>query len=318
MRSAVLVALAVACSCSGKGGSPSSGPDSGTSGAAPSSIAQNVAAPPLLLASDGTALFWIDQTGALWSVPVGGGTPTQIATGASGAIYLSVDSTNAYFIGSGGFSSVPKQGGTPAVMIATPNEIWAATVAGGTAYWAEQEPEVVGSPPSLPPPEPPEVVKSAPFVAGGAATTLGTLPGIPSAIAVAGSVIFLAAAGTPLQTLPIAGGSPTASSVSGCLRLLAGADGVYCGGSQLTLVASDGTETPIAAATNNVTSIAVDSTNVYWVNSTASGSVVAAPTNGGGSATTIASDAYPLAVAVDDAGVYWSDNAGNIQRAAKP
>jgi hypothetical protein len=83
-----------------------------------------------------------------------------------------------------------------------------------------------------------------------------------------------------------------------CSTLLASGDSVYCAQTPLTLINAVGAVTQIASTTNNVTSMAVDDTNVYWVNSTGAGSVMSAPKQGGPNVT-IAYDQYPTVVAVD-------------------
>jgi hypothetical protein len=320
--SALSVLLVVGCggdrgqpgSYSGEAGSP--GTQDASTTASPSSFGTGIALedhipnPPVsLLASDGSDLFWTDGVGGLWRASVGGGSPTQIASGVAGfgGAPLFLDSTNAYFALSDGFASAPKQGGPTSVLVQSGGIIEAATIAGGTAYWVELDASNR------------VLVKSAPLITGGAVTTLGTLPGLvpPSAIAVAGTTIFIGGASSPPAVFVTDGGSPTPLGTFGCSELLAGAGAVYCSGTSLALVTAGGTtSTEIAANVNDVTSLAVDATNVYWVNDVTSGSVMTAPRSGGAS-TTVASDTAPTAVAVDDTAVYWGDSAGKIWRAAK-
>ena len=271
-------------------------------------MAQHILNPPTLLASDGVTLFWVDSEDILWSEPVGGETPTQLAASAAGFLY--VDSTNVYFEGGGGFASLPKTGGTISTLI-TASPV-AASVTNGTVYWVESQ---HGTPVMT---EAQILVKSAPLVARGAVTTLGSFPSLvpPNGIAASGLTIFLSETGAP-QAIPTDGGSTAFFSAGNCFSLVAASDGVYCGEGSLTLIALDGTTTTnVATEGNDVASVALDATNVYWVNKAVSGSVVTAPRNGGANIT-VAYDANPLAVAVDDASVYWSDAAGTLQRVAK-
>ena len=311
--------VAVACggqslSSPGRSGSPSgtNGSSSGTTSppisfGAPTSIAEHVPSPPTILASDGATLFWIDGDDFLWSVPVGGGTPTQLACSAAAFLYL--DSTSVYFETDGGFASVPKKGGATSTLItASPS---AATVTAGTVYWIEEDRSASSS-------QPQSLVKSAPLVAGSAVTTMGTFASLeaPSAIAASGSTLFLSGAGAP-EAIPAEGSSLATFDVGTCFALVASSDGVYCGDGSVTLVALDGKGTTrIAAEANDVASIALDATNVYWVNKAASGSIVMAPRRGGANVT-VAYDVNPYAVAVDDGAVYWSDAGGSVQRVEK-
>jgi hypothetical protein len=63
--------------------------------------------------------------------------------------------------------------------------------------------------------------------------------------------------------------------------------------------------------------IVFDDTYAYWADKTSAGSIVKAPKAGGGTATVLASDTSPTAIAVDARSVYWSDMAGYIKSVAK-
>ncbi len=280
---------------------------------APTFVEQHLLDVPETLAADGVDIFWSDQAPAVWRDPIAGGAPVQIASGT----LIAIDSTNVYFIdyaAGTAFASVPKGGGPTSTLITVSGSVSAATVVGGTVFWA-------GMADATPPGLPTSTIKSAPLVAGGTVTTLGSVPSIDvNSIAVTGSTIFLTIGSAHPGIFQNDGGVPMAidAGTAGCTTVFAGPDGAYCSGGALILVATDGTTTTvIASETNNATHMALDATNVYWTNETASGSVVMAPKNGGANVT-ISYDTNPLAIAVDDGAVYWSDNAGNIQRASKP
>jgi hypothetical protein len=268
------------------------------------------------LASDGVDLFWIDTASTLWRAPVGGGTPSQLASNVSWVEpFLYLDATNVYFAGPDGISSLPKQGGTASLIVPTQGSIYAATAAGGSVYWMEDDPGDGGA---TTPTSFQGFVKSS-SLAGGAVATLTTLgaegPSSQGAIAISDSLVFFF--GDGLETLPIGGGTPTTlSSTERCLQLLGGPAGVYCNNTPIVLLAADGGSTTISTQASQPQSMALDTTNLYWVNPTRSGSVVTAPMNGG-PFVTVAYDELPMALAVDDAAVYWSDSAGTIQRADK-
>jgi hypothetical protein len=80
-------------------------------------------------------------------------------------------------------------------------------------------------------------------------------------------------------------------------------------------VSSSGTTTPLGSAINS-SYITFDDTYVYWADEIAVGSIMKAP-KAGGTATVVAWDASPTAIAVDANSVYWSDAAGYIKSIAK-
>jgi hypothetical protein len=84
-------------------------------------------------------------------------------------------------------------------------------------------------------------------------------------------------------------------------------------------VSSDGSATTLGTVIDQGLTgfgIAFDDTYVYWVDSTMVGTIMRAPKTGG-TATVVARDTQPLAIAVDANAVYWSDQGGNIMRLAK-
>ena len=99
----------------------------------------------LYLATDGTNVYWSDfdmQGGAFVMAPVGGGTPTVLATGLSNPGDITVDATNVYFANSSTlfgtkFWKVPRGGGTP-VMVALSPDFGAYEIAVDATdiYWA--------------------------------------------------------------------------------------------------------------------------------------------------------------------------------------
>jgi hypothetical protein len=109
-----------------------------------------------------------------------------------------------------------------------------------------------------------------------------------------------------------------------CPSLTSDADAVYCGSIGAILrVASDGTTSTLGTIVEGsgnpfiTFNIAVDETYVYWVDSATAGAIMRAPKAGGGSATVLARDASPIAIAVDAHAVYWSDQAGFIKSVPK-
>lgn len=127
--------------------------------------------------------------------------------------------------------------------------------------------------------------------------------------------------GVPAGSMP-----PTLSGLSapGCMFLVSDTSDVYCSnGGSLIAIADDGTtmtlgplldEGPSAGA--GAGSVAADNTYVYWVDEDTVGTIMRVPKSGG-SATIIARDTSPVAIAVDASAIYWSDVGGNILRLPK-
>ena len=81
----------------------------------------------LYIASDGTNIYWSDfdmQGGAFVMAPVGGGTPTVLATALSNPGDIAIEGSNVYFANSSTlfgtkFWKVPLGGGTPVMLALT-------------------------------------------------------------------------------------------------------------------------------------------------------------------------------------------------------
>jgi hypothetical protein len=99
----------------------------------------------LHVGSDGTNVYWSDfdmQGGAFVMVPVGGGTPTVLATDLSNPGSIAVDASGVYFANTSNlfgtkFWKVPRGGGTPAMIALSSNsEAYQIAVDGKDLYWA--------------------------------------------------------------------------------------------------------------------------------------------------------------------------------------
>jgi hypothetical protein len=64
------------------------------------------------LAVDCVNVYYTTTAGTLARIPVGGGTPTTLATGAGAALQLAVDADHVYFFGPDGLAAVPIGGGS--------------------------------------------------------------------------------------------------------------------------------------------------------------------------------------------------------------
>jgi hypothetical protein len=275
-------------------------------------LASDVQVPPNVLVSDGTLLFWTTaSTPALLSMPVRGGPIKILLTGPitnrwAGA-FLAVDGSNVYVLQNDELVRIPKAGGGATLVNEPGATLLAATSLGGSAYWVESSPGA-------------ETVMSSPLL-GGPISAVATvqLPTIEQ-IAVTTSAFFFTGSsnGGPVSyftTSGQAGGGPEAGT--GCGLLTSDKNAVYCSesvGSNLSLT-SDGAVTPLGTAIDS-SYITFDDTYVYWADATNVGSIVKAPKSGG-SATVLAWDTSPTAIAVDATSVYWSDMGGFIRRVPK-
>ncbi len=278
-------------------------------------VVEHVLVPPVALASNGVDLFWVDQNGLLWTAPAQGGAPQNVTASPVDSL-LSLGPASVYVSAPAGVNSAiesgPANGALPSPILSIDGALAASTIAGDRAYWITNIVSPDGG-------APPTATVQTSLLSGGGTQTLASFPYEtgPGSIAATSSLLFLVIDGQ-LLTLPFSGGmpSPVPNVQLDCQSLLASGDSVVCAASPLLLIAPNGEMTRIALETNNVTSMAADDANVYWVNDAPSGSVVAAPKQGGQNYV-IAYDPSPTAVAVDDAAVYWGDVAGNILRAPK-
>lgn len=322
------------CGVSGHSYEPCICPDGGTQDGdggglsiGVASIASGIQLTPTNLVSDGTSLFWVSSIGPggpVSSMPVGGGAITTIVTGPVAGGFIAVDDVNVYYYSnSGGIYRAPKAGGTPSVVINPGANLGGVAALGANLYWFERPPNL-----TLPTTV---TVKRAPLK-GGPTETLAQFAGSPSGpggspgsrIGATTTTVFLSGGGASLSSFPIAsgvpdGGSPSEALAQYCMYLLSDSDAVYCAtGSAVYRVASDGTSTNLLTllqvAGNG--SFAYDGAYFYWVDSLTVGAIRRVPKTGG-TPLIIATATNPVAIAVDDNAVYWSDDGGHIMRLAK-
>jgi hypothetical protein len=300
-------------------------------------IASQVQVPPNRLVSDGSMLFWT-TTGApgLLAMPIGGGAITILLAGSVGD-YLAVDDVNVYVMEANdtaagndagppglplwNLTRIPKTGGRSTIVNESGAYVMAAATLGPTAYWLESE-VPVGSGWNLPLAVRSGGLRSGPTSLVAQWMRSGNPPG---EISVTSSTVFLMEAGDSqgqqqffsLSTGP-AGGFTSITGPTACDFLAGDTAAVYC--SQTTgsnfRIASDGTATALGTAASS-SYIVFDDTNAYWANMTTVGTIVKAPKAGGGSATVIARDTNPTAIAIDANSVYWSDQDGYIKSIPK-
>ncbi len=288
-------------------------------------LASLIQTPPFRLVSDGTLLFWIETSNSpgLLAMPVGGGDITILVSGASNDIdlfFLAVDDVNVYVMENNELVRIPKAGGPATLVNESGAMVFAATTLGNSAYWVESAAgsNNVGLNAAV-------AVKSAPLL-GGPVSLIAefTYPGFPpNNIGVTSSTVFIGPQGSELGDFPMSTGVPTSGLTNitagdGCGYLTSDTVSIYCAelSNSNLRIASDGTSTDLGPAVSS-SYIAFDDTYAYWVQRTTVGTIMKAPKAGGGTATVLARDTSPTAIAVDAHSVYWGDEAGYIKSIPK-
>jgi hypothetical protein len=313
----------------------------GDADSGPTVIATSIQPIPTQLVSDGTSLFWTNTMagvdGAISSMPVGGGTIQTVIPGAIASsgfpvrTIVATDEVSVYYLTYGGVYRAASDGdGSPALVSDDPDDagfaVVGATALGERLYWVATG---SGSPPAI-------VVKSAPLQGGLVSTIAEFLnqygygyDGI--AVTVSTAPLSSSAQGGPVggDWFPLASGVPDGGSPTQipdrCDFVLSDTDAVYCESPSAGLfrVTSDGTTTMLGNVFRSASTyeagnldVAFDENYVYWVDSLPIGTVMRVA-KGGGAPDIIARDTSPVAIAVDDGAVYWSDLGGNIMRLGK-
>jgi hypothetical protein len=281
-----------------------------------------VQVPASRIVSDGSLLFWstFQTSPGLFAMPVAGGPITILlsaATGNSGGgSFLAVDDVNVYVLEGNSLVCIPKDG-APATLVNDEGAmVNSATSLAGTAYWLESQYNG---------PFAQFAVKSSPLLGNSVTTIAGALPtqGLDM-IAVTSTTVFVGLEAAqvfdfPLTGLPAGGLTPiTVGSGYPCGSMASDTGAIYCaeGTGSNFRIASDSTVTTLGPADGTAYMVS-DDTYVYWVDNTTVGTIMKAPKSGGGTATVVARDTNPTAIAVDAKSIYWSDTGGYIKSIAK-
>jgi hypothetical protein len=339
MRRSVGVGIVVACAslvaCSSDEASPDPAPVAVDAMSGGTTVASLIQQAPVVMVSDGATLYWMSGEGQdIWKMSVTGGPIETLVQGNFPTGFLAVYGDSVYFeeaTDTTRLFRITKTGSAPVVLSSPADDVTvtAATVLGGRAFWIEETLSTRG-------PGFAERLEVLSVSLGGGPTTLlaqvaAEGPEGPRAIGVTQSTAFLGGfASLGVSEFSFSAGVPeggmpgTIPGFKGeCSSLLSDVDDVYCvpfNGS-ITRISSDGATKAIGplldeTGMSGLANVAIDATDVYWVDNAVVGTVMRAPKSGG-KATLLARDTSPLAIAVDATAVYWSDEGGHIMRLAK-
>jgi hypothetical protein len=323
-------------------GSAVTGESSSTSGATPiprpTAACAGASTSPVTLASgsfmtglatDGTMVYWADQTGAVHAVPVAGGTAKLLGTedGYNDFPQVGVDDTYVYVAGGPDVDRIDKATGE-LVVLASQEQIGGLAIFGGSVFWTSSfEPGArsasTGSLQSVD--------------ATGTVKTLASDLGFPGELAVDESNAYWVDSLGSVSMVPLEGGKvkTPVSNQAGINGIAAAGGYVYwtnysgqvgtCGlcppapppklgdGTLNRTSATDGTTTVLATsyAAGGVT---VDASYAYWTDMR---TITAVPVEGG-TARLVANEAAWIGPVLDECYVYWIDTNDEVRRVAKP
>jgi hypothetical protein len=282
-------------------------------GGSPTTLASNLPEPSGICV-DGTNVYYTALNGGAsgWvaSVPLDGGTPTNLTVSAGSWAYtLAVDATNAYWAAGGSIWRMPKVGGQPTALHAGISNADSVAVAGGTVYATYATGSLLALPAN-----------------GGAPATLATNLGQPEGLAVNSQGVYWSDWTKDVMSMPLDGGVSTTLAI-GTLAPVVVVDGanVYWWDSSTSSVQKvslgGGSVVTLATGLRSDTlrgGIALDANNVYLVlggtlaGNYADGTLVSVPIQGGTPNTLVSGRSSPAAVAVVSGSVYWGESTGAV------
>ena len=269
------------------------------------------------VAVDDTNVYWTDHgNGTVMKEPIGGGTPTTLASGGAGR--LAVDAENVYWLGAGTVMKVPIGGGSPITLASGQSSVYGIAVDSTNVYWTNFGTDdawgdyIPGS----------GNIMTVP-IAGGTPTTLVYGADGPAGIALnAAGVYWIEAVGGAVLTYSLSDSTLTNLSPAQGWCIAVDSTSVYWTNMEnstdidVMRLVLGGTEVTLASG-RYPWGIAVDSTSVYWTD-TSLGTVMKVPLDGGTATTLASGENHPAFVAVSATGVYWTNSGdGTVMTTAK-
>jgi hypothetical protein len=258
------------------------------------------------IAVDSTSVYWVTNDSVM-NLPLTGGTPSTLYSSAFGPLLgVAVDATNVYWTdqGAGTVMSVPIGGGSPVTLASGQAEPEAIAVYGANLYWIDWD---SGSLMTLP---------------------LGVDAGTPVTLAAAGQGYALAVGPTgaywatgyygvglgKVYGVPLGGGNVTllASGLSQPSGVATTASSVYFsdGTAVMTVAPDGGALSTLVADPGGPGAIALDATNLYWVDE--AGTISSVPLAGGSPSTVVAGRSNLGAIAAGAKSLYWIEGEGSL------
>jgi hypothetical protein len=257
-----------------------------------------------------TNVYWTGYVAnAVFSVPVGGGVITTVASNQISPTYIAADATDVYWAdwGAGSMGGPVMQASLDGVVTTLASgQLYVQGIAVGPTgvYWTDEN---VYNNPSFP-----GGVDTVPLGGGPVTMVAGlapTFPEAPASIAIDSTSIYWVMEGAAVWKAPLGGGALTMFSAEGVSMLAVNSSGIYMyqAAGIVMLPLDGGQATTVAAGVTSVGALAVDETNVYWTSGT---SVLAIPLAGGAITTLATGQFSPGNLAVDATSVYWTTDNG--------
>jgi hypothetical protein len=290
---------------------------------------------PAGIAVDSANVYWTNAAwakgsgwGSVMTVPIGGGSPTVLASGLDAPTGIAMTATHVYWASSsmnGAVMRVPLAGGTPTAIatgLAMPAGI---AVDAANVYWTNSEGGTVMKAP----------------LDGGAITVLASNQSGPHGIVVDAANVYwnnqYGTVASAMMKVPIGGGVPVtlATAIADAGIALGGADVYWAtysggpmgsGGSLVQRAPIGGGTTSTVGAVGGLgglgpqtAGIAVDATSVYWAHD--AGSVVRVLVGSGTAIPLVPWNgaSHPRSIALDAVAVYWTNSGDDrVMKVAKP